>query len=303
MKSGFLAKIQRYSTRDGPGIRSTVFLTGCNLNCLWCSNPESAGDGPKILYHPERCTHCGACVSISNGSIRPGAAGCVIDREACTNLPDCAAACYFDAYETIGRSLSSGDLAAELARDKAFFDQSGGGVTFSGGEPALQDGFVAETARILRGDGIQVALDTAGCIPWPRFRPLADEADLILYDIKAFDAGIHRACTGADNSMILENAVKLAEMNKDMVIRMILVPGYNDQPADIEARLRFIAGLGPAVRQVDILKLHHLGESKYRSLGLQYPMRGAAECSDAAALEVAKKAEGLGLNAIIEISA
>jgi len=224
----------------------------------------------------------------------------VIDRDACKNLPECAAACNFDAYEMVGRSTTAADLAVELARDRAFFERSGGGVTFSGGEPALQDGFVIEAAQILHSKGIHVALDTAGLIPWRRFGPLAKEADLILYDIKAFDAGIHMACTGADNSAILENAGKLAGLKKDMIIRMILVPGYNDQIADIDARLRFIAGLGSSVKQVDILKLHRLGEGKYKSLGLPFPMQGAGECPDSFTAAVARKAEALGLKAVIE---
>ena len=223
----------------------------------------------------------------------------MIDRGACENLMTCAAACYFDAYETVGFTISPEDLADKLVRDKVFYDQSGGGVTFSGGEPALQDEFVLETAKILRSGGIHVALDTAGLVPWHRLEPLADGVDLVLYDIKAFDAGIHRACTGADNRVILENAGRLAENNKDMIIRMILAPGYNDQPEDIEARLRFIAGLGPSVRQVDILKLHHLGAGKYHSLGLPFPMEGVGDCPDSLAEAVAQRAAEWGLKAVV----
>ena len=300
MDKGFISKIQRYSTKDGPGLRCTVFLVGCNLRCLWCSNPELLEPGPAILYHPERCTRCSACVGMSGGTISFGEAGCVIDREACKNLEACAAACYYDAYETIGCYMTPGELAEKLGRDKPFYDQSGGGVTFSGGEPALQDSFVLDTARILRAKGIHTALDTAGSVPWPRLKPLADEVDLILYDVKAYDAAIHLSCTGVDNKAILENAAKLAGMNKDMIVRMVIAPGYNDQPADIDARLQFIKGLGPCVRQVDILKLHHLGEGKYRSLGLAFPMRGARDCPDSIAREVAEKAQSLGLKAVLD---
>jgi len=299
MRNGFISKIQRYSTKDGPGLRSTVFMVGCNLRCVWCSNPELIEEGPKILYHPERCHRCGACVTLSGGSIRLGEKGCVIDRDACKNLEECAAACYYDAYEKLGYYITSGELAKKLARDKAFYDQSGGGVTFSGGEPALQAGFVMETLELLRKEGVHTALDTAGLISWADLKPLAEAADLILYDIKAFDAGIHKACTGAGSGVILENAVKLAGMKKPMFIRMIIAPGYNDQPDDIDARLAFVQSLGESVKQLDILKLHHLGVGKYHSLGLQCPIEGGQDCPDDVALEVAGKAERLGLKAVI----
>jgi len=299
MENGFISKIQRYSTKDGPGLRSTVFTVGCGLNCLWCSNPELIADGSKILYHPERCRRCGACAALSGGAILLGENGCVIDREACKNLDECASACYYDAYETIGYYITSGELVKKLARDKVFYDQSGGGVTFSGGEPALQSGFVAETSRLLRDMGIHVALDTSGYVPWDKLKEAAENADLILYDIKAFEPGIHLACTGADNRMILENALKLAEMKKDMIIRMIIAPGYNNQPADIDARLAFVQSLGSAVKQTDILKMHNLGAGKYRSLGVPCPTEGSPGCTDEAAREAALKAERLGLKAVI----
>ena len=275
MNSGLISKIQRYSTKDGPGLRSTAFLVGCNMKCVWCSNPELIGEGVKILHHPQLCVHCGACTALSGGAITFGEEGCMIDRERCGNLAECAAACYYDAYETVGYTVSPEELADWLSRDKAFYDMSGGGVTFSGGEPALQAEFVIETARILRRSGIRVAVDTAGSVPWERLGPLAFEADLILYDIKAFDANIHLTCTGEDNRIILENAQKLAEAGKDMIIRMIVAPGYNDQREDIKARRSFAAALGPCVRKVEVLKLHHLGESKYRSLGITYPLKKA----------------------------
>ncbi|MGI6527996.1 MAG: glycyl-radical enzyme activating protein [Caldicoprobacterales bacterium] len=267
---GLISKIQRYSTKDGPGLRTTVFLIGCNLSCLWCANPELIAPGEKYLYYRERCVGCGKCVSVAaDNSITLTEKGCVIDRSRCSNLKECASSCYYDAYEKVGYAMTASDLCEKLKRDKDFYDQSGGGVTFSGGEPALQPEFVMETAKLLRREGIHTALETAGLIKKDRMRELIQQIDLVLYDIKAMDSKIHLACTGVDNRVILDNAMMTAEMNIPMIIRLIVVPGYNDDKNDFYNRLQFIKRMGKAVKQIDILKYHRLGEGKYLRLGLE----------------------------------
>jgi len=297
--TGLISKIQRYSTKDGPGLRSTVFMIGCNLRCRWCANPELIDPGPKILYHADRCIGCGACVAISGGAIRLGENGCVIDRESCTNLEDCAAACFYDAYESLGFEITAADLVEKLMRDKTFYDHSGGGVTFSGGEAAMQDRFVCETANLLRERGVRVALDTAGLVSLEKLKSLADNVDLVLYDMKAFDDAIHRKYTGASNVLILENARHLADMGKSMIIRLILIPGVNDQQSDLESRLKFVKSLGSTVQQVDILKFHQLGAGKYICLGLPNLMEGASDCPDHAAEDAAALARRVGLSVTV----
>ena len=292
---GFISKIQRYSTKDGPGIRSTVFAVGCNLSCRWCSNPELIEAGKKILYHAERCVRCGACTARSGGAIRLGASGCVIDREKCANLDECAAACCYDAYEQTGKWISPDDLAAKLIRDKVFYNKSGGGVTFSGGEPALQAEFFLETCKLLKKESIHIALDTAGFCSWESLAPLLEAVDLVLYDIKVFDNGLHRQYTGADNRIILENARRIAEMKKPMIIRAVIVPGVNDGEEEINNRLEFIHSL--CAQRLDILKYHRLGAGKYLCLGRQEPMSGVPECSDELADQVLHKACSMGLAA------
>jgi len=294
---GFISKIQRYSTKDGPGIRSTVFAVGCNLCCKWCSNPELIGAGPKILYHAERCARCGACVARSGGAIRLGSEGCTIDREKCTNLEECAAACFYNAYEHIGKTITAEDLAAALVRDKAFYDRSGGGVTFSGGEPALQAEFFRDVVALLKKSAIHTALDTAGHIPWESLAPLVEAVDLVLYDIKAFDNALHERYMGVGSRLILENARRIAEMKKPMIVRMILAPGVNDGKEEIENRLAFIRDLG--AQQLDILKYHRLGAGKYKALGRQEPMGDTPEYSNEAADQVLQKARSMGLAATI----
>ena len=292
---GFISKIQSYSTKDGPGIRSTVFSVGCNLHCKWCSNPELIDVGPKILYHRERCVKCGSCVALSGGTILLESTGCVIDRQRCTNIDECAAACYHDAYEQVGKTISVTELAAKLLRDKAFYDQSGGGVTYSGGEPALQSDFFIETTKLLKKESIHVALDTAGNIPWEALAPLIEAVDLVLYDIKMFDNTLHKHFTGVENTLILENARLIADMNKPMIIRLILVPGINDSEEEIENRLSFVRSLGNAVTRLDILKYHRLGVGKYLRLGIHESIGNTPECSDELAALAAQKARAMGL--------
>jgi pyruvate formate lyase activating enzyme len=171
-------------------------------------------------------------------------------------------------------------LVTKLLRDKAFYDQSGGGVTYSGGEPALQADFFLETTKLLKKEFVHVALDTAGNIPWQTLAPLVEAVDLVIYDIKTFDNSLHERFTGAGNALILENARLVAEMKKSMIIRMILVPGVNDNEEEIDRRLTFVRDLGNVVTRLDILKYHRLGVGKYLRLGLEDPMSDTPECSN-----------------------
>ncbi len=297
---GYISKIQRYSTKDGPGLRSTVFFVGCNLDCLWCANPELIAPGSKYLYYPERCARCGKCVSIAaNGSIKLTEKGCVIDREKCVNIDECAAACYFDAYEEVGYAISAGELFEKLMRDVDFYDQSGGGVTLSGGEAALQTEFVLELAGMLRAEGVHVALDTAGLIAPEKMEALAKAVDLVLYDIKAIDSATHKACTGVGNDVILQNARLIANVGTPMIVRLVVVPGYNDDAADFARRLEFVKSLGAAVSRVDILKFHKLGEGKSIRMGGENKLANTPEPPDGYMEKYARMAADMGVDASI----
>jgi len=293
---GFISKIQRYSTKDGPGVRTTVFAVGCPLSCLWCANPELIGEGVKYLYHPRRCVGCGACVKQSNGAIVLTEEGCIIDRKK-ANLEECASVCYYDAYERVGESISARKLVDKLLRDKVFYDQSNGGVTFSGGDAGMQAEFFREVALQLKDNDVHVALDTAGYLSWDELAPLVEVVDLILYDIKILDRELHKRYTGVDNQLILENAIKIAGMGKDMIIRMVLVPDVNDSEDEIVARLKFVKSLGSHVK-LDLLKHHKLGTGKYSSLGLIDLMKDTPECSD----ELAEYAANLAKNMDIPVT-
>lgn len=302
MRTGLISRIQRYSTKDGPGIRTTVFMQQCNLRCQWCANPETIGPGFNVFWFKERCRQCGTCVqAAANSAItlaEPGN-GVNIDRKKCTNLLDIVELCPYDSYEKVGKEMTSRELADLLLRDKAFYDESHGGVTFSGGEPALQAEFVRETALLLKAEGVHVCLDTAGNIRWEKLSPLIETVDLISYDFKAFDAETHLNCTGVDNHLILENAKAIAMMGKPILARMVIVPQQNDDPEDIRKRLDFIRSLGQAVQQVDILEYHIYGVGKYQKLGMSYLLNNIASCPRELTEQIKQYAEEIGLKTTI----
>lgn len=240
MAEGLISSVQSYSTKDGPGIRSTVFCVGCNLRCRWCSNPELMLPGKKVME---------------------------FELNESRN------------QETVGYEIDSYTLAGILARDRVFYEVSGGGVTFSGGEAALQSEFVAETARYLKEQGISSALDTAGDVPWEMLAPVLEQMDLVLYDVKAFDPELHRKCTGKGNERILSNLGRIAEKGQKLIIRMIVVPGYNDDLEDVRRRMELVKNLGTSVQRVDILPYHTLGKGKYERLNLEYPIKGERQIS------------------------
>ena len=271
---GLISHIQGYSTKDGPGIRTTVFMMGCNLNCIWCSNPETIQPTIKILYHKRLCQKCGRCVAHAvNNSITLGQDGCIIDRKRCSNLHEMVDICPYNAYEQKGEWYSPVALAEKLIKDKDFYDVSGGGVTFSGGEATLQAPFLIEVIKILKQHDIHITLDTAGLFNLNEIRPLIDLIDLILYDIKTFDPALHQKLIGTDNKLILDNLYHLSNLGKDIIIRLIIVPTLNDQEEDLRKRLEFITKLPYPVKQVDILPYHNLGAGKYEALGLDYPLK------------------------------
>ena len=300
MVQGRVSKLQRYATKDGPGLRTTVFMTGCNLRCKWCANPEMLNPKGGMFYYKERCQHCGICVSMAvPGTITFAESGCMIDREHCGDLEEMKDACPFEAYESTSQLMDSDTLVKKLLRDREFYEDSGGGVTFSGGEAGLQDAFLDACASKLRQEGIHTALDTAGLLETETLLKLTQVFDLVLYDIKAFDAAIHKRCTGVDNRLILENARRLAERNMPMIVRMIVVPGMNDDPADITARLRFVKSLGSCVKQVDLLPYHNLGEGKYDKLGMTYELHHIGKMSEERMEAIKQEGQNLGLHVTI----
>jgi pyruvate formate lyase activating enzyme len=292
--TGVISAIQKYSTKDGPGIRDTVFLKGCSLRCGWCSNPELIHPAPEMFQRPELCIGCGACLAACpRGALTRPAEAIRLDRNSCDGCGRCAAVCPAGVYESVGQRLTVAEALAELLKDRVFYETSGGGVTFSGGEPLLQPEFVGELARRLQENHIHTAVETAGLAPWSNFAGVLGAIDLVLYDIKLMGSEKHCQYTGAANEFILENALKIAERGIPMIARLVVIPGVNDGEAEFRDRLEFVKRLA-TVEQVDILGYHRYGLGKYTKLGREYPLPELAEPAEGELKKMKLIAEAYG---------
>ena len=267
--SGRVFNVQRFSLHDGPGIRTTVFLKGCPARCLWCHNPESQSFAPEVLVVETRCVSCGACATVcAHGAPPPGSA-------LCTACGACVEACPAGARQLAGREMTVDAVMEEVRRDRVFYEESGGGVTFSGGEPLAQPGFLQALLGACRAAGLHTAVDTCGFSRRERLLALAPLVDLFLFDVKLVDDARHRALTGLPAAPILGNLRALAAVHPNVWIRIPVVPGHTDAEADVKATAALVAGL-PGVRRVSLLPYHRTGAAKARRLGREYPLDALA---------------------------
>ena len=289
---GLVFDIQRFAVHDGGGIRTLVFLKGCPLRCRWCQNPESMRPEPEIMRIPHHCISCVKCMTLCpQQAIRLSPTGEVaVDRTLCDLCGDCVASCYAGSMTIVGRYLTPGEVMEEVERDRKFYTHSGGGVTFSGGEPTMQPDFLLACLEAAKARGLHTAIETCGHAPWETFAALLGKVDLFLCDIKHMDAQRHHELTGASNRRILDNIARLAGAGAALRLRLPLVPGANDADDNIAATARFAATL-PGLEGFDILPYHRLGESKWRQLDRDYPMAGVAPHSREEVLVRASLAE------------
>lgn len=276
---GTIFDIQRFSVHDGPGIRTLVFLKGCPLACVWCSNPESQHFGAEILFEPEKCVACGGCAEVCPHRAARGEGDRVqYERAHCVACGRCVEVCYAEARTMAGRQVTVDEVVAEVCKDAPFFARSGGGVTLGGGEPLAQGDFALGILRECRGRDIHTAIETCGHVPWPAIEAILPWTDLILFDLKHLDALKHRSHTGGDVNRILSNLRQLAASGAGVTVRVPVVPEFNDTVADIRAIADQVVSLG--IRDLHLLPYHRLGQNKYRLLARPYELADDKNVSD-----------------------
>lgn len=270
MTSGVITHIQRFSVHDGPGIRTTVFLKGCQMHCPWCHNPETYRRQPEIQVFPGRCIGCKVCAEVCpQGAHEFGEAGHVYNRQRCVACGRCVETCYAKSLVLVGQTRTAEEVVAEVLADRPFYEPAGG-VTVSGGEPLVQAEFTRAILELCRQEGIHTAVETNLAWPWEVVAWLVPVVDLFLVDIKLLDEADHRTWTGMSNAQTLENLRRLDALGKSLVIRTPVIGGVNDEPEQIEAIADFLATLDQ-VQQYDLLPYHPLGLGKYDALGLDGP--------------------------------
>jgi pyruvate formate lyase activating enzyme len=309
-ETGAVFHIQRFSIHDGPGIRTTVFLKGCSLHCFWCHNPEGRRPSPEIQYFANRCIACGACVTACPNSAHELHDGLhVFHLDRCRVNGACVETCYPQALQLSGRMMTVEQVVEEVLADRAFYESSGGGVTLSGGEPALSGDFARRLLEECKREGLHTALETCGEYPWHFLELLLPVTDLIIMDIKLMSGERHREATGRTNDRILSNARLLAQTGKPMIMRTPIVPGVNDSEEDVRQVASFVrelcelrktngtADIHPIV--YELLAFHRLASDKYTSLGLEYEASAIQPPTRERMSVLANVAKGCGINARI----
>ena len=266
-EAGWVFNIQRFSLHDGPGIRTTVFMKGCPLRCLWCHNPEGLESRPQVRLTSSLCTHCGRCAeACEHGGHTVTPESHDLHLEGCVRCGQCVEACYAGAVEMVGSRMTTEEAMAVVRRDVPFYDQSKGGMTLSGGEPMAQFAFTREMLQTARAEAIGTAMETSAFCPWERLEELLPLCDLLMVDLKHTDDARHRELIGVSNAPILANLTRLSEAGIPLIVRTPWIPGRNVEEGFLQGLIDFVGGL-PKKPPIEFMPYHRLGLSKWESLG------------------------------------
>ncbi|MFX0023063.1 MAG: glycyl-radical enzyme activating protein [Candidatus Hermodarchaeota archaeon] len=298
-KEGIIFNIQRYSIHDGPGIRTTVFLKGCPLRCKWCSNPESINPFPELFLRKDRCDHCEQCIEacvpnaifFDNDLIQ-------INRNQCNLCMECITICPLDVIQRTGKRISVQEVITEVLKDELFYNNSGGGVTISGGEPLYQCEFILNLLKKFKEKSLHTTLDTTGYAKGEDFEKVLPYTDLLLFDIKHLDSEIHKKATGVPNEIILDNFEKSLKNNKRIWIRIPVIPNFNNSLRYMEELGKFLSN--KPIEKISLLKYHEWGKHKYKYLDRIYPLENAEFISENRILEFKDLLETYGLKVTLD---
>lgn len=273
--SGWITNIQRFSLHDGPGIRSTVFFKGCQMRCSWCANPEGLISGSEVFYHADRCLHCGKCSALCPVGVHKQNSNVhTVDRtQRCTGCRSCEEKCPAGALDIVGEKLEVDTVIERVISDEVWFRHSGGGVTLSGGEVATQPEFAHAILSRLKEEGIHTAIETAGYASWRAISLVASRCDLVMYDLKSENDEIHKRYTGVSNKIILRNLYRLLQEDRQIIIRIPVIPGFNDSPEQASRLLGLVKNMVrkcPAFKGIELLPYHRFASGKYSLLNKPY---------------------------------
>lgn len=269
MNEAMIFNIQKFSVHDGPGIRTTVFFKGCPLKCMWCHNPESQNKNKEILYDRDKCTLCGNCAKICpSNALKIGNLKLIRDINLCNYCEKCCVYCINEAREIAGKEYTVDEVFNEIIKDKQFYEQSGGGVTFSGGEPLVYIDFLEELFIKLKNENISIAIDTCGAVNFESLEKASRYADLFLYDIKLMEDVKHKEFVGVSNKIILNNLVKLSQIHNNINLRLPIIEGVNANIEHINGVLDLIKNLN--IKKINLLPYHDIAKHKYKKLDIIY---------------------------------